>query len=148
MIAKILLLLAAVLPTSSRLDESVDMIELNHFHDSFGRHLYDQVIFYEWSIEHQRYHVRAWLLIEDHNPAQKRPERSYRDNRYHVRWHDRDSRVNRHVHSQHYRESWTQTDPERANKKLLDERDRKSLIGSRPLSHPEPLPQELPEQSP
>lgn len=143
MIAKLLLLLVAVLPTSSTIDESVDLIELNHFHDVLGRHVYDQVIFYEWSIEYQRYHVRTWVLVEDHDRSTKRPSKTYTDNRYHVRWHDRDSQVSRHVHSQHYRESWTQIDPERANKKLLDERDRKSLIRSRPIP-PEQLPQEIP----
>jgi hypothetical protein len=113
---------------SSPCTEEVDLIELNHFHDCLGRHVYDQVIFYEWSDELQRYHVRAWCLVEDRETVSRRPTRSYTDNRVYVRWHDRDQNLNRHISSKHYRESWTQVDPERANKKLLDERLRTSLV--------------------
>jgi hypothetical protein len=117
--------------------EEVDLIELNHFHDCLGRHVYDQVIFYEWSAEMQRYHVRAWCLVEDREPVSRRPTRSYSDNRYHVRWYDRDQNLSRRISSQHYRESWTQIDPERANKKLLDERLRTSLV-KRKIERPKP----------
>jgi hypothetical protein len=111
--------------------EQVDLIELNHFHDCLGRHVYDQVIFYEWSAEHLEYHVRAWCLVEDREPENRRPTRSYSDHRYYVRWHDRDQNLNRCVASHHFRETWTQVDPERANKRLLDERMRTALIKRR-----------------
>jgi hypothetical protein len=129
---------------SSQAVEQVDLIELNHFHDVLGRHVYDQVIFYEWSEEHLEYHVRAWCLVEDREPANRRPVRSYTDDRYYVRWHDRDQNLNRCISSSHFRESWTQIDPERANKKLLDERRRTSLVKRRleqakpPLESPAP----------
>ena len=127
---------------SSVCTEEVDLIELNHFHDCLGRHVYDQVIFYEWSDELQRYHVRAWCLVEDREPVSRRPTRSYTDNRYHVRWYDRDQNLNRRISSQHYRESWTQVDPERANKKLLDERLRTSLV-KRTIERPKPAAEPL-----
>ena len=123
-----LLMILGESSSSSVCTEEVDLIELNHFHDCLGRHVYDQVIFYEWSDELQRYHVRAWCLVEDREPVSRRPTRSYTDNRYYVRWQDRDQNLNRRISSQHYRESWTQIDPERANKKLLDERLRTSLV--------------------
>ncbi len=129
-------------PASSACTEEVDLIELNHFHDCLGRHVYDQVIFYEWSDELQRYHVRAWCLVEDREPVSRRPTRSYTDNRYYVRWHDRDQNLNRRISSQHYRESWTQIDPERANKKLLDERLRTSLV-KRTVERPKPTQEPL-----
>jgi hypothetical protein len=122
---------------SSPCTEEVDLIELNHFHDCLGRHVYDQVIFYEWSHELQRYHVRAWCLVEDRELLSRRPAKSYSDNRYYVRWHDRDQQLQRHITSKHYRESWTQIDPERANKKLLDERLRTSLV-KRNIERPKP----------
>ncbi len=122
---------------SSNCSEEVDLIELNHFHDCLGRHVYDQVIFYEWSSEFQRYHVRAWCLVEDRETVSRRPTRSYTDNRYYVRWHDRDQNLHRHISSKLYRESWTQVDPERANKKMLDERLRTSLV-KRSVERPKP----------
>ncbi len=130
---------------SKTCSEQVDLIELNHFHDCLGRHVYDQVIFYEWSEEHQQYHVRAWCLVEDREPENRRPIRSYTDDRYSVRWYDRDQNLNRCITSLHFRESWTQVDPERANKKLLDERHRTALI-KRKLEPPrlEPEPSETP----
>ncbi len=133
----LLLLTIGESSASSICNEEVDMIELNHFHDCLGRHVYDQVIFYEWSAELHRYHVRAWCLVEDREPASRRPTRSYSDNRYHVRWYDRDQNLSRRISSQHFRESWTQVDPERANKKLLDERLRTSLV-KRTIEHFKP----------
>jgi hypothetical protein len=108
------------------LRESVDLIELNHFYDDLGRHTYDQVIFYEWSVEYLRYHVIAWCLVEDDHsrlPTQLPGSRETQ-----VRWYDRDVRRHREVRSKLYRETWTQTDPERDNKKLLEEKYRISLL--------------------
>ncbi len=44
-----------------------------------------------------------------------------------VRWQDRDPRIQREVKSQLFRETWSQIDPERANKELLEEKHRLSL---------------------
>ena len=108
------------------LRESVDLIELNHFYDNLGRHSYDQVIFYEWSEEYSRYHVIAWSLVEDDAP--RLPFRLPASNDYLVRWYDRDAKCRREVRSKLYRESWTRSDPERENKKLLEEKYRISLL--------------------
>ena len=121
----------AVIGTGSaarEVTEHVDLIELNHFHDCLGRHVYDQVIFYEWAPDASRYHVRAWCLIEDRDLINRRPTKRYSDNLYEVQWQDRDQNLLRIITGKHYRESWTQIDPERANKKLLDERERTVLI--------------------
>jgi len=121
----------AVIGTGSaarEVTEHVDLIELNHFHDCLGRHVYDQVIFYEWAPDASRYHVRAWCLIEDKDLVNRRPTKRYSDNLYEVQWQDRDQNLLRIITGTHYRESWTQIDPERANKKLLDERERTVLI--------------------
>lgn len=148
----LLLCLALLSPSSNIATETVDLIELNHFHDCNGRHVYDQVIFYEWSEPLHEYHVRAWCLIEDREPENRRPTRSYSDDSHSVRWFDRDQQLHRTIRSQHFRESWTQVDPERANKKLLDERDRKSLIRrtlpAPPTTSPSSLPQVVPDATP
>ncbi len=141
----VLVAIAGSISPNAERHEQVDLIELNHFHDCLGRHIYDQVIFYAWSPEKHEYHVRAWCLVEDREIQNRRPERSYSDDRYHVRWHDRDQNLSRHITSEHYRESWTQVDPERANKKLLDERDRVSLIKR---IAPPPVPEVEPQDEP
>ncbi len=112
---------------SDSVHESVDLIELNHFHDDLGRHVYDQVIFYEWSAAQSQYLVRAWCLLEKDENFSRRPAKSHSDDRYHVRWFDNDQNIRRHISSRLFRETWTQTDPERLNKRILDERNRTAL---------------------
>ena len=107
--------------------ESVDLIEVNHFYDDLGRHVYDQVIFYEWAQDVGQHHVRAWCLLD--NPA-RTPFKSYQTDRWQIIWYDRDQRMTREIQSEHFRETWSQVDPERANKKLLDEKLRTALIQS------------------
>ncbi|MGN6135990.1 MAG: hypothetical protein ACTHOU_16005 [Aureliella sp.] len=122
-----LLIVAAGPPgNSSVLRDGVDLIELNHFYDDLGRHAYDQVIFYEWSAEYCRYHVISWCLVED--DFSRLPIRLPGGQETIVRWYDRDAKRIREVRSSLVRETWTQTDPERENKKLLEEKDRLSLL--------------------
>ncbi|MGN6547545.1 MAG: hypothetical protein ACTHK7_21005 [Aureliella sp.] len=102
--------------------DTVDLIELNHFYDNLGRHAYDQVVFYEWSAEYSRYHVMGWCLIED-DPT-RLPFRLPLSHDYFMRWYDGEAKCHREVRSHLYRESWTQFDPERENKKLLEEKYR------------------------
>ena len=112
------------------IDEFVDLIELNHFYDQRGRLVYDQVIFYERAPETGRFQVRAWCLVEDRECLNRRPIRNYKTQLYQVDWFDTDQRLLRRITSRLYRESWTQIDPERANKKIHDERSRIAMIQS------------------
>jgi len=109
-------------------EEYVDLIELNHFYDQQGRLVYDQVIFYEHAPETGRFQVRAWCLVEDRETLNRRPIKNYQSQLYQVDWFDTDQRIFRKITSRLYRESWTQVDPERANKKLHDERLRVSMV--------------------
>lgn len=109
-------------------EEYVDLIELNHFYDHQGRHVYDQVIFYEQSPETGRFQVRAWCLIEDRDNLSRRPVKNAETQLYQVDWFDNDQRLVRKLTSRSFRESWTQIDPERANKKILEERSRIALV--------------------
>ena len=109
-------------------EEYVDLIELNHFYDHQGRHVYDQVIFYEQAPESGRFLVRAWCLVEDREHQNRRPIKDASSELYRVHWYDSDQRMHRKIVSQLYRESWTQVDPERANKRIHDEHSRISLV--------------------
>lgn len=110
--------------------QKVDLIELNHCYDDLGRHCYDQVVFYEWSPDYRRYHVVAWCLIE--NGSSRTPILDRAKKQYVVRWHDRDSGRSREIWSSLYRETWSNSDPERANKKLMDEKYRVALLRQQP----------------
>ncbi len=110
--------------------ERVDLIELNHFYDRQGKHVYDQVIFFERAPDSGRFVVRAWCLVEDRETLSRRPERDLVHGTVQVDWFDSEQKVLRHLTSNLFRESWTQIDPERANKRWLEERNRTSLIQS------------------
>ena len=105
--------------------DTVDLIELNHLHDECGKHTIDQVIFYEWSPDYRRFDVISYRLIED--DISKLPVRLPGNREYSVAWYDREARAFREVRSRHFRETWTKTDPEQQNKRVLDEKCRSSL---------------------
>ena len=135
--ALFLLQLAIVSIAPNQAREHVDLTELNSFHDCNGRHVYDQVIFYEWSPSLHRYHVRAWVLSDN----DKQPQRDYRTGLWITKYTERDSNLSRTVTSTHYRRSFSQVDPERDNKRLLPEHERHALIRRLP---PQPIPDDAP----
>ncbi|MEL6107951.1 MAG: hypothetical protein AAFU85_18150 [Planctomycetota bacterium] len=115
----------AVTPTATRAD--VDMVELNHFLDDNGREVFRQVVFYDWCSDQRRFHVRAWRLVKRESQL---PRRRWKPNGYLVRW--KDKSTIREVWAKTMRETWTQHDPERVNRTLLPENER------RPLWNPTP----------
>lgn len=106
--------------------QRVDLIELNHFVDEEGREVFRQVIFYDWSREHHRFHVRAWRLIKRESQL---PVRSWNPQRYQCSWHD--DGVLRQVWAPKMRETWSQRDPERVNRAMLPEDQRRPLFPPR-----------------
>ena len=151
MIYAILFLLLGVRAPSFYTEENVDLIELNHFYDIKGGHVYDQVIFYELDPATGKFFVRAWCLTEDNHTAgtseNRRPIKNHTNDLYEVYWTDtsHSKPIKRKIKSRLYRESWTQTDPERENKKIHDERLRISLIRPPEKKMPPPLESEEPE---
>jgi hypothetical protein len=115
--------LLLILGSQSTTHDHCDLAELNSFYDCNGRHVYDQVIFYEWSPSLHRYHVRAWVLSD----GDKQPQRDYRNGLYVTKYTERDTSIERTITSTHFRRSWTQIDPERDNKRLLPENERHAL---------------------
>ncbi len=119
-------ILSAVAPAHSeanlRTREEVDLIELNHFLDDQGREVFQQLIFYDWSRHDREFHVRAWRLIKK---PQQEPRRHWKPAGYLCSW--RDNAVTREVWSPALRETWTQKDPERVNRKMLPENLRMPL---------------------
>lgn len=117
-------LLAAILPQpDSVVRDSCDLIELNHFYDDQGRLVFDQVIFWDWSDDEGRYNVRAWRLVK--NPTQL-PQRDWNGGGYSALWIDGEQTLRR-VHCAAFTESWTQHDPELAEREFLSAERRRPL---------------------
>jgi hypothetical protein len=100
----------------------VDLIEINHFYDDHGRLVFDQIIYYDWSPAESRYHVRAWRLLKQKAQI---PHRNWEHGDYVAVWHDGD--LLRKVRAQSIRESWTQYDPELAEREFLPKEKRREL---------------------
>ncbi len=109
--------------------DEVDLIEVNHFFDEHGRLVFDQVIFYEWSASNSRYHVRAWRLLK--SPSQV-PSRCWERGDFFSTWQDGDTL--REVRAPQYRETWTQYDPELAERAFLPKEKRRALRKQEPPS--------------
>ncbi len=102
--------------------ERVDLIEVNHFYDEHGKLVFDQIIFYDWCDQKCRYNVRAWRLLK--KPAQV-PSRNWEHGDYVSIW--KDGALVRHVRAPSFRESWTQYDPELAERDFLPKERRADL---------------------
>jgi hypothetical protein len=107
------------------------MIEFNHFVDEDGREVFRQVIFYDWSKTHRRFHVRAWRLIKQESQV---PQRRWNPALYQCTWHDEG--LLRQVWAPSLRETWTQRDPERVNRGLLPEDQRVPLFTPKVAERP------------
>jgi hypothetical protein len=102
--------------------EHVDLIELNHFYDCRGCHVYDQIIFWRQDPATKRFEVASWTMADN---SSKYPQKSD-SGRWHVIY--QDGQHYRNVRSRQFRESWTQVDPERADQRRVHLDDRIGLI--------------------
>jgi len=116
-----------VMPVEDVIAESVDLIEVNHCYDEEGKHVFDQVLFYDWSAQDRQYHVRAWRMLKD--PTQI-PHRDSVRGDYESTWYD--GWLLRQVRSTTFRETWTQYDPEVTARSQLPKELRRELL--RPAS--------------
>ena len=117
----IFLILASLTQPFTR-SEQADLVELNHHYDLQGCHVYDQLIVWRQSPATLRFEVGYWTLCDVQT---KYPVRSA-SGIYRVSW--LDSGKPREVVSRMFRESWTQTDPERQDQKRVHPDDRIRLI--------------------
>jgi len=113
-------------PQSDLSCEQVDLVELNHFFDDQGRHVFDQMIFYDWSPEQNRYQVRAWRLLKS---ASQQPRHDWERDLYVATWQDGD--LFRKVLAKAMKETWTQHDPELAEREYLPKEMRRELYHPR-----------------
>jgi hypothetical protein len=95
--------------------EHTDMVEVNHFHNIQGDPAFTQVIFWKWYHDKAEYHVRSWTMHEKLSISGKTV--SFFDGQSH-----------RKITSAHFKESWSQSDPERADKEHVAETERIRLV--------------------
>lgn len=108
--------------------DQVALIEYNHFYDEQGRHVFDQLLFYDWSAGENRFQIRDWRLIKTVSQA---PYHDPQRDMYVATWHD--GLTLRQVRSPAIRETWTQYDPELIERAVLPKEHRRELSDVRKL---------------
>jgi hypothetical protein len=112
-------------PAANVPEETVDLIEINHLYDEHGHPVFDQVLFYDWSAAHGRYQLRDWRLLKSPNQI---PLPSAKDREYVSVWNDfKAGDTVRATKSRIVRETWTQFDPELAERDFLPADQRRKL---------------------
>jgi hypothetical protein len=114
--------ICATNPPEHAATDRVDVIEVNHFYDEHGKLVFDQLLFFDWSPRQSRYNVRAWRLMKSSSQA---PQRDHKRGDYSVTWFDGDAL--REIRAVTVRETWTQYDPELAEREFLPKERRREL---------------------
>lgn len=105
--------------------DRVDLVELNHYYNDKGRHVLDQLIFYDWSSHAGRFQIRDWRMVKR---ASQIPHRDWRLGHFVAVWHDPlEGNVLRKMHAMSMRETWTQYDPEIVERSFLKKDKRRKL---------------------
>jgi hypothetical protein len=110
MIPFLLLLTLPIIPTVQ--PAHVDRIELNHYSSASGDHVFDQLIFYDWSNQRKRFDVREWRLVRDESMVPRRCRDGWRVVFY-------DGGIPREVMAKSMQETFTQYDPETLERDAL-----------------------------
>lgn len=128
----ILLIIAAILPSSDVLRERCDLIEVNHFYDSDARLVFDQLLFFDWSDADGRFQLRAWRLIKQpvaSKTSVPQPEMMPRFDHATGAWRCNwiDGELHREVSAPVLRESTTDYGPELTEREWLAKEQRQEL---------------------
>ena len=106
--------------------EWVDAVEINHCFNAEGKHVFDQLIFYDCSPDGGRPQIRDWRLIKRCRPI---PQRDHSLGSYRLVWVDGD--ILREVRARTFCETWTTFDPELAAREQHPQHQRKELYRPR-----------------
>ena len=87
----------------------------------------DQIIFYRWSPLHGKYFVRDWRPLKNKS---QRPQLDRKRGLYIATWYD--GPILRTVSAKHFKETWTQFDPELKDAKALPKQFRRPLLKAFP----------------
>ena len=114
------LLALTMLPVEGVIDDRCDVIEINSLYDGEGGLVFQQIIFWDWGGRTGR-RVVAWRLWKD---PTKTPTRKH-TGEWEVVW--QDGKVLRRVTACCFRRTWTQFDPELADRKNFPRDKRRGL---------------------
>lgn len=92
-----------------------DLLEHNRVYDDNGALVFEQILVRDWNRRTGRYDIRAWLIVK--------PEHLLEHKR--VVW--QDGTALRKVTSDHWRDTWTQYDPELSDREQLPTTERRGL---------------------
>ena len=133
----IAMLIALTIPHDVVVRDRVDVIELSHFYDECGRHVFDQVIFWDFDWRLSRMEVRAWRMVKQ---LVSEPAPGVFPHYTGLNWqlrrdwerggwvaYGRDGQATREVRASAMRESWEQYDPELAARDVRPKERRRGL---------------------
>jgi hypothetical protein len=106
--------------------DAVDLVEVNHVYDAYGKPVYAQAVFYDWRPQQNEHQVRSWRLLK---PDDQPPQRDFRRGDWVMIFSD--GAVLREVRAAAFRESWTQYDLEQAERDRLPKNRRPGLLFER-----------------
>lgn len=116
-------LLLLIVPFSPVVHDHFSVLELNHYYDHDGKHVFSQVLFWDFDSRESRYNVQAWRLTDPKYTPRRTP------NGAEALFHDKG--VLRKVTADSWRESHTQHDPELTNRTHLPQEQRRGLTTER-----------------
>lgn len=128
--AAIVLCAWCIVPHEVCILDRCDLIEVNHYHDEHGKAVFVQLIFWDFDPTRSDYHVVAWRFLK----SQAKPRRDHARSCWVISWCD--AKKLRTVRADCCIETWTQHDPEVADRQLVPERQRRDLLQSRPQLRP------------
>ncbi len=117
--------LFGLLPSELVTTDRADVVEINHYYDQNGRHVFDQIIFWEWRDDRKQHHVFAWRMWNENGQI---PLRDWRRKSYVLIWFDGKNLRRVRAHVAH--ESWTQYDPEILDRQRVAPTQRRGLAKS------------------
>ena len=126
---RLTLIMAAtsLVPQAPIVRDHVDTIELNHVYDLQGNHTLSQLIFWKQYGSSTRTYVVAWRLWK---PGYPTPVQDIQQGGVALLFYDGETL--RLVRAQSFRETWTQHDPEIADRLLLPQNSRLGLTRLEP----------------
>jgi len=123
----VLMTAVAFVPREAIVQQVVDVIEVNHFHDEQARPVFTQMIFWNWVSWQGEYRVVDWRMLKKER-ASMLSHRWDRSGWWYLKWRDWKDHCWREVRAPMFRETWTQYDPEVHDRTWLEQSRRAGLL--------------------
>lgn len=111
-----------LIPHDPVVNDRADLIEVNRYFDSEANLVFTQVIFWVWHDQHDAYRVQAWRFLK---AKMQIPRRDWNRRIYVTIWID--GTVMRRVQALAVQHTWSQFDPEVADRQFLPQHQRRGL---------------------